>query len=89
MSRKINSNEFNNLTTAQQQTYLLDYANTINSSARALQDSIDSDIAAYNDVSKKIEAASVLATINTNYSDPESKALLNLTLQPTVKSQLK
>lgn len=89
MSRKINSNEFRNLSTAQKQTYLLDYANTINSSARALQDSIDSDIAAYNDVSKKIEAASVVATINSNYSDPDSKGLLSLTLQPTVKSQLK
>jgi hypothetical protein len=88
MSRKINSNEFNVLSTAQKQAYLRDYANTINSSANALQNSIDSDIAAYNDVSKKIEAASVLATINTNYSDPESKALLNLTLQPSVKSKL-
>jgi hypothetical protein len=88
MSRKINSNEFNALSTAQKQAYLRDYANTINSSANALQNSIDSDIAAYNDVSKKIEAASVLATINTNYSDPESKALLNLTLQPSVKSKL-
>lgn len=88
MIRRLNSNQFRNMSAAQKEAYLLGYANAINTNSRAMQNSIDADIAAFQEVSKKVEVGSLLTTISTNYSDPTIQPLLDLTLKSNVKTQI-
>lgn len=80
---------FESLSDAEKESYIRDYANTINRVTLSMQASIDSDIAAHEDITKKIESASVVYGISSSYSDPRAKRLLDLTLQDNVKNNLK
>lgn len=80
---------FESLSTADKEKYIRDYANSINTLTTTMQNSIDSDIAAHEDITKKIESASVVYGISSSYSDPKAKRLLDLTLKDDVKTNLK
>ena len=53
-----------------------------------MQSNIDLDITAQEEVSKKLESASVVFSVSSNYADPNAKALLDLTLQDSIKNSL-
>lgn len=84
----LTNSTFNQLTLSQKQQYINDYANTINNITAEMQQFIDSDIAAQQEVSRKLESASLLYSVSNNYSDPNAKTLLDLTLTDTVKNTL-
>jgi len=88
LTSKLNSIEFNSLSIEAKDQYIRNYANTINTISKSMQESIDADIAAQQEISKKIESASAVFAISANYNDPKAKSLLDLTLNDSVKNQL-
>jgi len=84
----LSSGEFAALPEATQQTRIEELADLIAARSAALQESIDADIAAFTEVSTRVESGSVLAGISTSYADPQAKDLLDMTLNNAVKSAL-
>ncbi len=89
MLLNLTNTSFEQLSLEQKETYINDYANTINSITASMQQTIDSDVTAQKEVSKKLESASLLYSVSNNYADPNAKALLDLTLTDSVKNTLK
>lgn len=85
----LTNSSFENLSVSQKQNYINEYANTINSVTASMQQSIDSDVAVQKEVSRKLESASLLYSVSNNYTDPNAKSLLDLTLTDSIKNTLK
>jgi hypothetical protein len=62
-------------------------ANTINTMCLDLQNSVDNDIASYDNIAKQIEALEVLYILQTHYAN--SKSVVELTTTSSVKGDLK
>lgn len=86
---RMTHDSFETLSVAEKENYIRNYANTINRLTTSMQTSIDSDIAAYEETTKKVESASIVYGISSSYSDPRAKRLLDLTLKDNVKTNLK
>lgn len=84
----LNTPAFAALTLSEQEAYLNNLANVINTRSADLQTAIDADVNAIADVNNKIEAAGLVGGIQTAYKDPHAKALLDLTLNNTIKAAI-
>ncbi len=88
MVTSLNSDRFSSMSTAEKQAELEFITSNINSRSMEMQDSIDSDLNSYEEAKKKIEAASILSNITSNYTNSEAVDLLNLTLKPSIVSEI-
>lgn len=79
---------FLNRPLAEQQEFIDKLADTIAERTAALQESIDTDLKAISEVNTKIESAGLVSGIIDAYSDPQAKALLDMTLNSEVKAAL-
>lgn len=93
LKRKINESieymqtaDFTSQTTAFKQAYITDLTNSINSTSNTLNSTVQSDVQAFYDVSKKIESMSTLTNINLGYSNQNTKGLLQKILSSNGKS---
>lgn len=83
-----NSPKFTSLSNSEKNEFLKNYANTINTAVKEIENNINSDIASFDEVSNKIAIGGKLFSIASNYSNPEAKKLLEMTLNPTVASAI-
>ena len=84
----LSSPAFDALPEATQQERIEQFATLITERSAEIQASIDSDLAAFSEVSTRVETGSVIANISTAYADPQSKELLDLTLNTEVRTAL-
>jgi len=76
---KLNSSEFNSLSVEDKKQYINSIASSINTRSVSLQTSIDSDLSAYSDLEKVINAADVVSTLVINYASIDTKSLFSTT----------
>lgn len=85
----LNSEMFMGLSESAQKAMINNVADAINNRVQEIQDSIDSDLAAFDSVKSQIEAGSIMTNITESYSvDPNAKALLDMTLNTEVIEEL-
>lgn len=84
----MNRPEFAALSTAEQQAFIENLADVINTRSADLQAAIDADIAAIQEVDQKIEAAGLVGGIQSSYADPDAKKLLDKTLNSSVREAI-
>jgi hypothetical protein len=92
-NRKINdsleymtSSAFTALSNTAQATFISSLADFINNTSNTLSESVQSDVQAFYDTSKKIESMSTLTNINLGYSNDNTKGLLQKILNANGKS---
>jgi len=85
---KLQDPSFAALSVPEQQALMELVTDAINLRTTAMQSSIEADIAAKKEIDNKIESAGILTGIKTSYQDPNAKALLDLTLNSTVRAAL-
>jgi hypothetical protein len=84
----MNSPEFDALDDVNKAARMTQLTNGINERRAALQASIDADLSAVANVSSQVEMGAAVAGIAMSYSDPNAKALLDLTLNSATKAAL-
>lgn len=77
--------EFNALTSEQKAAYLNDAANSINRLSNELDSAVESDIANYKDMSRKVQAMTSVATVDAAYRNPKVKPFLDKVLKPEAR----
>lgn len=81
--------EFLALPDSQQNEYLENLANNINNTANTLNQTVQSDLQAYYDVSKKIESTTALASMTVGVTNKNVSNLMSKVLNSTGKSIFK
>jgi hypothetical protein len=80
------SAEFNAQTVEFKEKYINDLANSINTLSSDLDSTVDSDISAYYDATRKIESMTAVSGLSAGYNDPRTKSLLDRVLKPEAAS---